>query len=328
MVDDVFRYARRQLLKGDAARALASGKKVTEAMPPSKRQYMLAFLNFCAGNLDEAFHGLHFRHEADGMGRRLSSSGIWMPPMATDQTLIWAPAGIGIGAEAMHLGFLAGMDFDGALVLDPRLMLPALEIAPRAKVYSRDEPVPDEYRAHASLLSAGWIRKSRKGSYSRPAGYLKAQPDRAAEAKARLRAHFGDDRPVVGVSWSGGVNGARVNQPDLIMAEVQKAQTAGKGVMSLQHVPPPDVQENFSVEGVFFDSAIGGRAGFGAYLGYIAACESITTVENSLAHFAGAMATPVTVIRTELPSWEWWPAFSQSFWYPGVHFAPLVGEAP
>lgn len=321
MADEFLQFLR----WNDDTYALGRASRIAADLEPAERDYALSLLNFCSGNLEDAFRGLNQRYIRDPWGASELEGERWSPKSPLHQTLLWAPAGASIGAQIMHIGYLHGLDFDGGLLLDERLTGPASRFLPKATLV-RDAV---GYPFQTSLLSAGWIRRSIMGTVERPAHYLTAKADSVAAVRARWQERFGDGRYIVGVAWrdDDGEDGL-----DAIMASVIRAKDAGHAIISLQEAPDIRGQCLLWRDGdVWFDpGTLGMQSDFESRLANIAACNMVITASNSLAHASGAMGVPTLLYRGSNPSWEWRGDFVENYLYSTVSFGtgPRIGETP
>lgn len=148
----------------------------------------------------------------------------------------------------------------------------------------------------------------------------------------------------VGIAWSSSNprNGAArsLPLPDLARA----LQRPGVRLVNLQH---GDTQKDEKAllrrEGIQLLPAGRGKAGAAAdgdlldYADWVAGCDLVVTIDNTLAHLAGALGRPTWVLLHQSPSWRWFLNREDSPWYPGARLfrqpargdwaTPLAGVA-
>ncbi len=185
--------------------------------------------------------------------------------------------------------------------LDPRI-----EIAPVGS-----EPVLFDY--HAALLSLPLAFGTEVATIPATIPYLHAEPERAAQMRARI----GSRGFKIGLCWQGSyIAGARSfplrcldsisRLPGVRLISLQK----GDGVEQLDTLPDgmrvETLGENFPED--FVDTAAA-----------MDAMDLIISCDTSVAHLAGALGRPAWVALRYAPDWRWLLDRQDSPWYPGIH---------
>src|SRR5262249_3068435 len=150
--------------------------------------------------------------------------------------------------------------------------------------------------------------------------YLRADPARVSDLRARYRAMYGD-KPIVGISWLGGTGEVRPirSVPLLEWSAVLRGRDVG--FVSLQYGNCAEelasVRAALGVD-VFHDPAVDPFADRAAAAAQTAAMDLVISVDNSTVHTAGALNVPAWVMLPKIPDWRWMLDRSDSPWYPSV----------
>jgi hypothetical protein len=134
------------------------------------------------------------------------------------------------------------------------------------------------------------------------------------------------DRPVshagpplrIGISWTG--NPASKNnhlRTSTFEDFLPLIRLDGVRIVSLQKDVPADF---FTAKGLGenIENPMPDVGDFADTAGIIAGLDLVVTVDNVIAHLAGAMGCPVQVMLPSLPDWRWGMTSSESFWYPSM----------
>jgi tetratricopeptide (TPR) repeat protein len=167
----------------------------------------------------------------------------------------------------------------------------------------------------------------RKGAAEFPAhaGYLAADPGRAAAWKARLAA-LGSGLKV-GISWRGGTHRTRMQLRSIPPAEWRPllVRPAARFV-SLQYgeVGPAlaEFEKHCGVTVAHWPEAV---ANLDETAALIAALDLVITVDNTTAHLAGAIGKPVWVLLHYAPEWRWLARGERMPWYPSARLFRQTG---
>lgn len=160
------------------------------------------------------------------------------------------------------------------------------------------------------------LRRSR-ADFPQRAGYLAADPQRIAAWNTRLKAKPGTR--AVGVAWRGGTRGTRAELRSLELATLEPLLRMPATVfVNLQRGGSNEFQACARRSGaaVFdFGDAIEDLEELAALC---AALDRVVTVDNSLAHLAGALGRPTHVLLPFSGDWRWVRGERTSPWYPSV----------
>lgn len=239
--------------------------------------------------------------------------------------LLWAEQGV--GDQILYgsmIPDLVSSRVGITLEVDPRLAplfqrsFPGITVIPQ-----RDPPAanPAGYDCQASLGSLGrWLRPSLEG-FPRHPGYLKPDPLRAGEYRARLLG--AQPAPLVGISWKsanrefGRYKSLSLNDwagilqvPHVHFVDLQYGETASERERAerqagarIEHLPEVDLYND--LEGL---------------AALCAACDLVITASNVTAHVAGALGRPVWLLvpKANGRHWYWFSGRTGSPWYPSM----------
>jgi tetratricopeptide (TPR) repeat protein len=168
------------------------------------------------------------------------------------------------------------------------------------------------FDAHIPLMSIPYVLGLNTENIPFSEGYLKANQKKAITYKEQ---YFNTDKFKIGIKWKGNTNDlSRVlpteyfnkffNLPNTQFYSLQK----GDGIEELENFPPNsniiNLGENFKD---FSDTA--------------AAIENLDLVicnDTSVAHLAGAMGKPCSIMLPFVSNWRWYNDMSYSPWYKSV----------
>jgi tetratricopeptide (TPR) repeat protein len=155
-------------------------------------------------------------------------------------------------------------------------------------------------------------------AFPAPAGYLRADPARVAHWRAWLA--VAGPGTTVGIAWRGGtvksraalrampladwapafqVSGARwvVLQQDAGAEELAALQSLTGAAPLVPAIPASDLDELAAL---------------------VSALDRVITVDNTLAHLAGALGKPVWIVLPQAADWRWGRSGARSVWYPAA----------
>ena len=152
-----------------------------------------------------------------------------------------------------------------------------------------------------------------------------------ARADSLRKEYLLANKPVerlVGISWQGGGNVARIAQKSMQTEEFAQLIAPIEGVrfVSLQYgkKAAPDVkqwqEQNLDV---IFDKRIDPLRQMDLWLAQVAACDAVVSVANTTIHGAGGLDLPTFCLLSRHSDWRWFddPAVTRSIWYPSVGIA-------
>jgi Flp pilus assembly protein TadD len=159
-----------------------------------------------------------------------------------------------------------------------------------------------------------WLRRS-ADEFPAHAGFLRPDPERAADFKQRLGTIGG--KRCIGLSWRGGTRTTRGSLRSMSVQDLRFVVSAPDvRFVCLQH-DPTEAERAFAREvGMLVWDEIATDLDAAAAL--IRALDLVITVPNTNAHLAGALGTPVWVMLNAAPEWRWQSQGEVSPWYPSA----------
>jgi Flp pilus assembly protein TadD len=170
---------------------------------------------------------------------------------------------------------------------------------------------------HASLMSLPHLLDVGVSELRADRPYLAAEPQRVARWREWLATQPGRK---VGISWQGtpGIQPdlgrsiplaelAPLTQiPDITLVSLQKRHGLGqleRMAADMRIVTPPDGFDDGS--DAFVDSAA-----------LMMSLDRVVAVDTAIAHLAGALGRPVSLLLRKVPDWRWGPEGTGTLWYP------------
>jgi hypothetical protein len=150
--------------------------------------------------------------------------------------------------------------------------------------------------------------------------YLQPPAEHARQLRERYRARF-PGRRIVGISWRGGSRGPDVQRSTSLNAWEPILRTGEAGFVSLQYGETAAEIDGLRTAlglDVVHDPSVDPLADLDALAAQVAAMDLVITVDNSTAHMAGALDTPVWVLLPWAPNWRWRIKGERSHWYPAA----------
>ncbi|MDB5808187.1 MAG: hypothetical protein JWN94_309 [Betaproteobacteria bacterium] len=154
-------------------------------------------------------------------------------------------------------------------------------------------------------------------AFSKPAGYLVADRDRVTYWRKQFER---DGDLQIGIAWRGGTLRSRQFVRSIpLQAWAQLLSVTGAQFNSLQYgevaVELEKLQEQSGVSVVQLDTAIHDIDELAAVLG---ALDLVITVDNTVAHLAGALGIPVWTLLPSSPEWRYPRSGETMSWYPSM----------
>ena len=160
-------------------------------------------------------------------------------------------------------------------------------------------------------------------SFPRHQGYLKADPDKVSEIRARYEALAGGRR-IVGISWRSKNERAGEAKSTALSDMAPILQVPGVMFVNLQYgdctEELAEVREQLGVE-ILQDTAVDPLTDMDAFFAQVSALDLILSTSNTTAHVAGAQNIPVWVLLTHGSRgllWYWFLRRTDSPWYPAA----------
>lgn len=285
-------------------------------------KYGSSFDFFRAGKLAECFQALAGRY--DRTGTKLDALPRWDPGAPVRRLLIHAPPGIGIGAELLHFGFLATAAHeltDATIVIDDRLAprlrraFAPLKIVGRSSMsQTQESTLLAGIEQQTTLLSAGAICRQVTGGFARPRRFIGA----SRHDVHAFRQRFPPTKKLIGFAWK--TTNAKWGLTRNVSIETLSsiAQCNSFIVTCLQHGCTDTELHELSQVGIIADRNFDSTIKFDELIDRVAAHDLIVTIDNTVAHVAGALNKRTILLPTEARSWVWDGPGALGFWYGAV----------
>ena len=241
----------------------------------------------------------------------------WSPVEPSGRVILWAEQGI--GDEIMFLQLLhlaAETDFAFTVECDRRLIPLLWSNFPSIGFVEHNAPIDPrafDYQLPIGDLLGLFHRPLRDGKLRRPSLVPIARADvaeRAAEVKR--------GRKLVGLSWLSASADYGVRRSVTIETLCRKLDPARHAIAILQYLPPPEDLAALRARGFDCIAEFDCFNDIEAVFALIAACETVISIDNSVAHFAGAAGTKTHLLLPQLPNWRWGVSGEASYWYPAM----------
>jgi len=301
---------------GDAVAALATYEQALSVDPDNisartnRGMTRLALGQLAAGWLDYA--GRHDDPEFTAKRPRKALPA-WNGEGPAGRTML-VSGDQGLGDEILYAGMLPDLLGRGAAVTlecDKRLVPVFRRSMPALKVIATGSAPNETFDYASSLIDLGqWLRPT-IASFKNARAYLKPDPDRVRDERARWR----DERRLkIGVSWrsSNPMIGDAKTLPPSVWEPLLSAPEAV--CVDLQYGANVETVPALYRDGLDLTNDIEGVAA------RISALDLVVTVSNTVAHLAGALGVPTWVLvpRRRGRLWYWFHEGSHSPWYPSV----------
>ena len=216
--------------------------------------------------------------------------------------LVRAEQGLGDTIQlARYLPLIAERGGKPILACAP-VLVPWLATLDGATVVSNDRALP-RYDAWIDMMSLPLVCGTRLDTIPAAAGYLRADPDRMAQWRARLPCGR-----KIGVAWAGNPahgNDRRRSLPP--QAAARLAALCGEGAVNLQAGPRAGDTALPDLSPLLTD--------FAETAALIATLDLVVTVDTAVAHVAGALGVPCWLMLPFTPDWRWMLWRNDTPWY-------------
>jgi Flp pilus assembly protein TadD len=328
--------------QGRFAEASAAYEKAVDIMPDyAEGQWNKGMLRLLFGDFEAGWRcyefGLDMKH---GRGRsRDDRIALWQGEAIAGKTIL-VSGEQGVGDQIMFGSLLPDLVGRGAtcLVKLQKRLYPLLERSvPNLILIPRDgsELLQTKLSAADYQTPIGglcrWLRPNLDSFPSRP-GYLKADATQVEELRRRYRMRLGE-RPLVGISWRGGLGEAGRLRSIPLTAWSPILNQREFGFVNLQYgdcrADLAAVRSELGVE-VLHDDVVDPLKSLDDFAAQTAAMNVVISIDNSTVHMAGALDVPVWAMLPVVPDWRWLLHRSDSPWYPSVRLFRQIkhGEWP
>jgi len=306
---------------GELEAAIAALRKSVELKPDfAHAHWNLALALLLKGDFQSGWLEYEWREHLaeDKRQRRRFPQPVWHGSPPAGKTILLLTEQ-GLGDTIQFVRYAPLLTARGAKVLvecQPKLRPLLQTLAGVDRVVARGEPLPP-FDTHARLLTLPCILGADRSNIPAAVPYLSAEPERAAEWKAKLAALAGG-RLKVGIAWQGskGYRGdAQRSVPLHHFAEL--AQCPGVALFCLQKGLGTEQVADAGVAVHQFDPPLDETTGaFVETAAVMANLDLVVTSDTSIAHLAGALGVPTWVALCFVPDWRWMAGGDDSPWYP------------
>lgn len=292
----------------------------------------LALLLLRLGRYDEAWPHFAFRWRSTSWTTPDRGRGLphWAGGAAAG-LLLWREQGI--GDEILYAGLLpelaAKIGTGFTLACDPRLVPLLRRSFPELRIVADDDSLDPQslgLTCQAPLGDiAALLRPDAAAFTQHPRGYLKPDPQRHAQFRARYAT---PGKLLVGVSWASRNRSAGHRKSLPLSALAPILREPGCSFVSLQYgASVADIEALQRDDGLDLrhDPEVDPLRDIDGQAAQIAALDLVVTVSTAAAHLAAALGVPTLVL---LPDdwgqlWYWGEGQERSSWYPGVRLCRL-----
>ncbi|MCX8500227.1 MAG: tetratricopeptide repeat protein [Alphaproteobacteria bacterium] len=327
---------------GDFAAAIAGFKALVEHYPDyHDARWNLAFAELVSGDYRQGFRNFEVRWQrAPGRaGLRQFDRPLWLGEAGLTPRTLLVHAEQGLGDSLQFCRFVPLLLQRGVMrvifEVQPALVAlmtesfaaqaPAITVVPRDPSYPRGDSLPP-FDAHIPLMSLPLVFGTELDSLPTEIPYLQIAPARAARWRNRLESLAGSGKRI-GLVWAGecrrdiplAVETDRLRSVALAAFApwVQRMTAAGVRIVSLQLGPPRSQLSEVEFGAKIIDP-MADVEDFADTAAILLALDGLVTVDTSVAHAAGGLGLPVTILSRHQGCWRWLVGRSDSPWYPSA----------
>ena len=296
--------------------AMASYEQAIELKPDyADAQVQLAQCRLLLGDFARGWKGYEWRWSSANFTRYARSfpQPLWLgeESLSGKEILLHGEQGLGDTLQFCRYASLAAAAGARVILEAPSSLEGLLSRLDGVSAFvAKGADLPD-FDCHCPLMSLPLAFRTTPATVPSPRGYLRADPPRVEQWRARLG---GDARPRVGLVWSGSATHSNDRNRSIECGSLIRELPPQFQYVSLQK----DLREGDA-------SVLQSRPDlrhFGAQLQSFedtaALCElmdAVISVDTSVAHLAGALGRPVFILLPFNPEWRWMLDGSDSPWY-------------
>lgn len=295
-------------------------------------RFKLSMLQLTTGEFREGWHNYAYRLEDTHAHhpRRPTPPPYWTGADIADKTiLIWTEQGI--GDEILHAGLIPDvMARAGRCVIEcsARLVPVFARSFPTATVAAFERPdvaatSADGVDVQIAAGDLGQFFRHDFSAFPRHAGYLKADPSRAAVLRERYQSKVRGNL-VVGLAWRSSNKEIGASKSADLPTWAPLLCVPGVTFVNLQYGDCGEaleaVRASLGVD-IIQDAEIDPLKNIDGFFAQVAAMDLVVSTSNTTVHVAGSLNVPVWLIDTHGPGrlWYWFRDRTDSPWYPAMH---------
>jgi tetratricopeptide (TPR) repeat protein len=266
-------------------------------------------------NFEKGCQYYGYRHDLEIISKFEKIKG-WAPREQFGEVIIWAEQGI--GDEIMFyqfLPFLKGMDFKFTLECDHRLHSALSVNFPWINLVRRDEKLDlskfDFQFPSGDLLKHFYhnIDQLKHSAIEVPLNH---------EVNTTLRNYDNLEKSFIGISWLSISADHGVTRSLEIENLCNHLDPTNHIIVNLQYLAPPEELSKVRDLGFEVIDEFDCYKDISAVFALIKSCSRVITIDNSVAHFAGALGVDTQVWLPKIPNWRWGVDKQSSYFYRSV----------
>ena len=324
--------AARKNTKIELQEAIAAFNKVISLKPAhAKPKYDLGSLHIEQHDFKKGFDLFEWRWEAHNWERFVSNKPVW-DGQSDKNVLVCREQGV--GDEIMFsstLSDLSAVAESVLLIADHRLLkIFSRSLPSNVEVLHQDTSIERlEYDFHIPIGSLPkFFRKQPEDFQSTSAGYLEADKRKSNLLRNSLCQNSG--QKLIGLSWNTNsrLPEAQKRNVDLMTLSMNLLSIDATFV-SLQYNDHHQLEGNAQqIAGIPIKQAaqLDKFNDLDGLAALISACDEVITIDNSTAHFAGALGVSTRLLLPISCDWRWGRSDTRSYWYDSVQIYRQVKD--
>ena len=281
-----------------------------------KANFYIGLLYLTLENFEKGCQYYGYRHDL-GILSKFEKIKDWTPREQFGEVIIWAEQGI--GDEIMFyqfLPFLKGMDFKFTLECDHRLHSILSANFPWINLITRTEKIDllkfDCQLPCGDLLKYFYpkIDQLKLSSIEAPLNH---------EVNTTIRKYDNLEKSFIGISWLTISPDQGVSRSVAIETLCKHLDPKKHIIVNLQYLAPPGELSKVRDLGFLVIDEFDCYNDISGVFALIKSCSRVITIDNSVAHFAGALGVDTQVWLPRLPNWRWGVGNESSYFYRSVY---------